>query len=182
MCTRPDAAGSDQKQGRKLFSRSFLPLFQTCTAKGQQSLKRSRLRPSSSNFAISRHVSARGGFLFHARNAHHSLKSPACSCVSCNLGSRVNIAARIFSRCSRRREHQLLISMPNPSISPSSSASASSVAPSPPISSTPIPWESMQPRQRSYATRIADPHSGQTTDDSFRWNQIGTLFIGNATI
>jgi hypothetical protein len=24
----------------------------------------------------------RGGFLFQARNAHHSLNSPACSCVS----------------------------------------------------------------------------------------------------
>jgi hypothetical protein len=70
---------------------------------------------------------------------------------------------------------------PNPSISPSSSVRASSFAPSP-IPSTPIPRESMQPRQRSCATRIADPHSGQTTDDSCRWKQTDTLFIGNATI
>ena len=59
----------------------------------------------------------------------------------------------------------------------SSSARALSFAPS-----TPIPRVSMQPRQRLCATRIADPHSGQTTDESFRWKQTGTLFIGNATI
>jgi len=45
---------------------------------------------------------------------HHSFKSALCSCGCCNLGTRVNIAARIFSRCSRRREYQLLIGMPNP--------------------------------------------------------------------
>jgi hypothetical protein len=82
-----------------------------------------------------------------------------------------------FSRCSRRREHQLLIGMSNPSTSPSSSAKASLFTPSTPPTSTPIPWESMQPRQRSCATRIADPHSGQTTDDSCRWKQTGMLFI-----
>jgi hypothetical protein len=32
------------------------------------------------HFAISRHAPPRGGFLF--RSAHHSLKSPVCSCVS----------------------------------------------------------------------------------------------------
>jgi hypothetical protein len=45
---------------------------------------------------------------------HHSFKSALCSCGCCNLGTRVNIAARIFSHCSRRREYQLLIGMPNP--------------------------------------------------------------------
>src|SRR5437016_7815285 len=34
---------------------------------------------------FSRHASPRGGFLFHERNAHHSLNSPACSCVSITL-------------------------------------------------------------------------------------------------
>jgi len=38
-------------------------------------------------FAISRHASPRGGFLFQARNAHHSLKSPVCSCVSIKVAS-----------------------------------------------------------------------------------------------
>jgi hypothetical protein len=51
-------------------------------------LKRAKLHPKWSriiirtaerdklHFAISRHASPRGGFLFHERNAHHSLKSP----------------------------------------------------------------------------------------------------------
>jgi hypothetical protein len=38
-------------------------------------------------YAMSRHVSPRGGFLFRARNAHHSMKSPLCSCVSVPLPS-----------------------------------------------------------------------------------------------
>jgi hypothetical protein len=35
--------------------------------------------------AISRHASPRGGFSFQARDAQHSLKSPACSNVSITL-------------------------------------------------------------------------------------------------
>ena len=113
---------------------------------------------------------------------YHSLKSPLCSCVSCNLGKPRKHCSSNFSRCWRRREHQLLIRMPNPSISSSSSARASSFAPSSPIPSTSIPRESMQPRHRSWGTRIADPHFGQTIDDSCRWKQTSMLFIGNATI
>jgi hypothetical protein len=53
MCTRPDAAGSDQKSVSIPIPKAA-PAFQT----------------------ISRHASLRGGFLFHARNAHGSLNSP----------------------------------------------------------------------------------------------------------
>ena len=48
----------------------------------------------------------RGCGRFDLLELHPSLKSAAWSCVSCNLGSRVNTAARILWRCSRRRENQ----------------------------------------------------------------------------
>ena len=41
-------------------------------------------QPSSGDCAISRHASPHGGF-FLACDAHHSLNSPACSCVSITL-------------------------------------------------------------------------------------------------
>ena len=61
------------------------------TAVGWLSLKQQ-------HFTISRHASPRGG-LFFTCNAHHSLKSPLCSCVWITLPA--SSQTRITASCER---------------------------------------------------------------------------------